>query len=258
MSYILDALKKAEEERRRGKGPDILAEPDGNQPGQRKHSLLYAVLILLVAAAGSAGWFMGREKTAVTQIQQPRMVAKQQPVQPAPAPPAAPIEQKIEQKPPQAPAREPAPQPKAPVADTRPASIEKSVPDKKIVVRRDIEARPAKERVTKNTDGNKLAPTSPFEEYQTEKAKPQHAKKTPIDHRIYAFSELPELVRKDLPSFVISTHVYSPEKSERLAAINGRIGREGQEVMPGVSVESITSDGAILRYQGYKFKVGLK
>jgi len=249
MSYILDALKKAEEERRKGKGPDIMSEPDGDQPASKRHALLYSVLILLVAAAGSAGWYLGHEKMSATQVEQPRVVYNQPPAMPAPV---------VEQTQPKAPAQEPASQPKAPLADTRVTSNEKPLPDKKIVPRPDRETKPAKDRPAKSADSGKLAPTSPFEEYQPEKNKTQIAKKTTIDKKIYAFNELPELVRKDLPSFVISTHVYSPEKSERLAAINGHIGREGQEIMPGVSVESITSDGAILRYQGYKFKVGLK
>jgi general secretion pathway protein B len=80
----------------------------------------------------------------------------------------------------------------------------------------------------------------------------------PPDNRIYAINELPESVRQGLPSLTISTHIYSPDKSERLAAINGQIGREGQEVMTGIMLESITPDGAILRYQGYKFRVNLK
>ena len=45
MSYILDALKKAEEERRRGKGPDILAEPDGYQPVPRKLQIVSACIL---------------------------------------------------------------------------------------------------------------------------------------------------------------------------------------------------------------------
>ena len=92
----------------------------------------------------------------------------------------------------------------------------------------------------------------------SEDIRPQPEKKVVPDNKIYAINELPEAVRQGLPSITISTHIYSSDKSERLSAINGHIGREGQEVMTGITLESITPDGVILRYQGYKFRIGLK
>jgi general secretion pathway protein B len=69
---------------------------------------------------------------------------------------------------------------------------------------------------------------------------------------------LPESVSKGLPAFAISTHIYSTEPTERLVSINGSIGREGNEIMPGIVLESVLPDGVILKRQGYRFRVGLR
>jgi general secretion pathway protein B len=103
-----------------------------------------------------------------------------------------------------------------------------------------------------------VAASKSSQDRSAEEIRPQPEKKTVPDNRIYTINELPEAVRQGLPSLTISTHIYSPDKSERLAAINGQIGREGQEIMTGILLESITPAGAILRYQGYKFSVGLR
>jgi general secretion pathway protein B len=77
-------------------------------------------------------------------------------------------------------------------------------------------------------------------------------------NKVVSLEELPDGLRKTLPAFKISTHVYGSDPEGRLVRINDRTLQEGQEVTPGVKVEEIIPSGAVLSYQGFRFKVGLK
>ncbi len=259
MSYILDALKKAEAERRRGKGPDIMTEPVVGRRAPERRPWVYAVLIVLAAAAGSAGWYLGHEKTAIqTPSASPVAQNYSAPVQHSSQPPQTQASGASEQAQPTPPAQIPAVRAKTP-SDTAPAMNQKKTasPDKKETdLPRD--SKKIKSGEPKMADASKLAPAKSAADHSAGEGGPRPEKKIIPDNRIYTFNELPESVRHDLPSLVISTHIYSPEKAERLAAINGHIGREGQEILPGVVLESIITAGAILRSQGYRFKIGLK
>jgi len=261
MSYILDALKKAEQERRRSKTPDIMTNPDGSGGSPKKSLWPYAVLIMLVASAGSLGWFFGHEKTDTAM----------------PIPPPVTPNYVV----PEHPQTELAVQPAAPLTETAPATQsittsaagqaakeEKSAStnntlgplnDKQTFSKSKAIQMPADSRATSaKIKPGPVARSKSSQDRAAEEVRPQTEKKTVPDNKIYAISELPDTVRQELPAITISTHIYSSDKSERLAAISGHIGREGQEVMTGIMLESITPDGVILRYQGYRFRVGLK
>ena len=63
MSYILDALRKAEQERKRCKAPDFMTEYEDREDKPGRRVWLYALLVFFVAAAGSAGGFSALRKT---------------------------------------------------------------------------------------------------------------------------------------------------------------------------------------------------
>lgn len=70
--------------------------------------------------------------------------------------------------------------------------------------------------------------------------------------------QLPLSVQKEVPEFHISAHVYFAKKTaSRLASINGKIVREGDDFVPDLKVEEITSDGVIFSYHKYLFHVPL-
>jgi general secretion pathway protein B len=261
MSYILDALKKAEQERRRGKAPDIMTTPEGSSSRQQKHLWPYAVLIMLVAAAGSVGWFFGHEKadtaTPIPLQGTQNYVVPVHPQTQVTAQPAAPLTEAA-----------PPTQPTTTSGGNQAEKEEKSTStnttlgplnDKRNLSKSQAMQQPAhsKGTSTKIKPGPVITSKS-SQDGVSEEIRPQPEKKMVPDNKIYAINELPEAVRQGLPSITISTHIYSSDKSERLSAINGHIGREGQEVITGITLESITPDGVILRYQGYKFRIGLK
>ena len=260
MSYILDALKKAEQERRHGQPPDIMTNPDRINPRPKKRLWPFAILILMVATAGSLGWFFGHEKTDTTKPLTPHdtqdYVVPVNPQTQAAQPTALPIEiPSINQPPITLMGSQPAKEEKSTSPDNAPVPLN----DKRNISKGHVSARPADSKgILTKKEPRPIATSKSSQDIADDSNRPQPEKATVPDNKIYAINDLPEAVRLGLPSFTISTHIYSSDKAERLAAINGHIGREGQEVMTGITLESITADGAILRYQGYKFRVGLK
>jgi general secretion pathway protein B len=64
---------------------------------------------------------------------------------------------------------------------------------------------------------------------------------------------LPKNVRKRLPDFVMTAHIYDRESSKRFVLINGIKTREGENSLEDITVEQILPDGAVLSYEGHKF-----
>jgi len=75
--------------------------------------------------------------------------------------------------------------------------------------------------------------------------------------KIWEFYELPESIKQDLPSFVISAHVYSTNPIQRSIVINNNFLEEGEYVLDGLILYEITPDGAIFNYQGTLFSYGV-
>ena len=251
MSYILDALKKAEQERKRGTTPDLMAEHEDTADKTQIKLWLYAVLVLLAAAAGSAGWFLGSDKHSLVSAkpQQTAQVVMNPTAQPQPPPPSA-VASSLENPPPAS---------QKQIAETTAAAKETVARTEKREADRKPEALTAKvDKDPKMKKADTATDNGRPSRATTEASDPADAKKHLPGNRIYSISELPDEIRQGLPALSISTHIYSSEKSERLAAINGHIGREGQEVLPGIALEAITSEGVVLRYQGFKFIVALK
>jgi len=69
------------------------------------------------------------------------------------------------------------------------------------------------------------------------------------------FSQLPTDVKKELPDITINGHIYSDQKSARIANINGYITREGDKVSSGLILDEITTAGVIFSYKEYRFRM---
>ncbi len=230
MSYILDALKKAEQERKRGTAPDLLDDHGYAPRGTKRRLWLYALLFFFVIAAGSLGWYLGHDEAPADSLPFQSSHSQAVPDIHAPQP------QQAAQQQPQS-----AQQPLVPGRNSVAADKER-LTDTGTTVKMAQPQRITKERLPA---------------LQAEQAGPASEIK-PDPNKIYSISELPESVSKALPAFAISTHIYSTEPTERLASINGNIGREGREIMPGIVLESVLPDGVILKHHGYRFRVILR
>jgi hypothetical protein len=76
------------------------------------------------------------------------------------------------------------------------------------------------------------------------------------DTRIYLVSELPTSLRRRIPPLHMSLHAYSKSGgSASMVRINDQMLREGAQLDGKIRLETITKDGAVFRYSGYRFLV---
>jgi len=221
MSYILDALRRADAERDRGRVPGLHAQPasgadDDDEPGGRGGMRWgYVTVVLGLSLIVVLAWLaFGRDKpieVVVTTAPPPPTPVVAPVVQAAPAPAPAPE-----------PVRAPAPAP-AVVAESEPAPPR---PQRKTP--------PAKRETARAA-----APASAAEEV-----------------RVYTVAELPDDVRRELPALSISGATYSESRSNRMLIVNGQLLHEGDLVAPNLRLEQIRLKSAVLRYKSYRYSIG--
>jgi len=69
-------------------------------------------------------------------------------------------------------------------------------------------------------------------------------------------SQLPSAQQAELPDLRIEGHIYDETPARRMVIINGQIGHEKQRLGNGLTIEEITTDGAILSHHGTAFHIG--
>ena len=218
MSYILDALRRADAQRERDPARGIHAQPvtlsvpaDHSGPGSRLWLVgmaLVAAAALLVAATWGSGWFARPAAPALAAATAPPLasVAK---AAPAVTPPASPLSPATEVLP----AAPPGPPPSA-------------LPPAR-------EAPKAAAAVTAYPPGPAAS----------------------AGERLPSLAELPADVQRDLPKLAITGGVYSPTPAQRLLIVNGQVLNEGAEAAPGVLLEQIRPKTAVLSFRGYRYGV---
>ena len=72
---------------------------------------------------------------------------------------------------------------------------------------------------------------------------------------IQTLLEVPEFVRDSFPALSFETHIYSSEPADRRVMINGKMAVEGMRVSSGVMLEEITEDGVVVLFKGYRIAV---
>jgi general secretion pathway protein B len=229
MSFILDALKKSENERQRHSGPALfevkVATP---RPGLPLWAV--ALALLLVVNIGVVIWLVLRKPASVAQTVPAAMAAI-----PAPAP--TPIQ--VAQAPP--PAAAPAP------ASQQPSAVESQAPDA---------SAPAQSAplAQSDDDGEPLNPDDYEPAAEPSAGAPStHAGNVtrgtteglPTYDQVAAGGSVPEL-RLDM-------HVYSAKPQDRFVFLNMQRLREGESLPNGVHVERITPGGVVLSHGGTRF-----
>lgn len=221
MSYILDALRRADAERERGEVPGLQSQQqhaaldDEEAAPARSRWMLAAIAALVVALAAAIGWnFVGGEPPRSPTV----AAVAPTPVTVTPSPAAA-----VAAAPPVVVVAPPAPQPPI-VANARPA-----------------EPRPAVRRVPASSPSPaplsaKAAPASP-------------------ETRIYARAELPAEVQRELPQVAIGGASYSNDAASRMVIINGLVFHEGDKIANGLVLEKIKLKAAVLAYKGWRYQV---
>lgn len=67
--------------------------------------------------------------------------------------------------------------------------------------------------------------------------------------------ELPADIQRSLPPIVVSGTVYSSDPAQRMLVVNGELWHEGDQIRPELVLEQIRRRDAVLRYRGLRFTV---
>lgn len=256
MSYILDALKKSQQERELGQVPNLFSQQAARQR-RRKLWLMMLLGMLVAFIAGAAVLYTLLPKllpqeipaetvsqaqpptnTAVANNEQPAATAGQtttqaeQPVRPAPTQPLPTA--KLPPKP-------------APVAVTVPdtAQADEDVPDENLTDRQ-AEIAAMKKRAQE----------------MKSKPLPQTAINQPAPARSEApvkkldLADLPPDLRAKVPSLNVLMIYADPDPSRSFAIVNGSKMRQGDSTIEGVRLEQIQAEGLLMSVGGQEFWKG--
>jgi len=259
MSYILEALRRAETEReRKRRVPGLHAQPvpvvSAEEPGARRSKAS-----LWVVAGISAGvllpllWQSWPSNPAPEEAEGARVavagsVAPHGAAAAVDAPPAVPASAAT-------PASEPAPtqptQAAAPARQTThttPKAAAKRDPTR--TEPKPAARAPAKAAVTDATT--------------THAAPGQSARPTPAtapapasapEPRLRSLAELPEELRRGVPPLAFGGSVYSAIAAQRMVIFNGQVLREGDAVTDDLLLEQIRPRSAVMRLHGQRFEI---
>ena len=80
-------------------------------------------------------------------------------------------------------------------------------------------------------------------------------KEKDVEEPLQNYLELPFMIKQKLPPLKISLHYYNSTPARRLARINGRILHESDSIDNKLTVEEITPTSVILNYEGELFEL---
>ena len=239
MSYILDALRKSEQQRR----PGAASRPSGavhsiSIPMQGGGWLL-VIGIILLAGILAAAFFFWRNTVNSAAVLTPEAA----PVSTAPAVETLPATTtgKI--------AATPAAAITAPASNAEHASAVGDLADE---ARVPAHAKPkikAKAKQNIKSPAAKAVTTSALAPQKNIPATPIASDHTPL------LQQMPQEFQRALPPLAVSIHVYSQDASQRILFINNREYHVGDKINGTVRVEEIVPDGTVLSYQGERFKI---
>lgn len=232
MSYILDALRRADSERERGSVPGLhtqsvsMPQADDSTP-RGARPWLWLVAGSLPLLLGALAWFLLGRQT---------LPADRTPLASAsavPAPVALPTESAT---------------PLSPAASSSALAVPLPKPVPSV---RKPALRPAPGVV--NAKGPKAS--AKVQAAASAAASAASAPALAKDARIYTLNELPDEVRKDLPALQIGGAMYSQTAANRMLIVNGQLFHEGDTLAPGLTLEQIKLRSAVLRLKGYRYGI---
>lgn len=224
MSYILDALKKSDQERQQGVPPHLHSDhgypPSFNDSSRYSHRLVIGGIVAISLLLGGGGVYL------FNQFQQPVQLPTAK-VMPTP-PPSTP---KLEVQQP-----ETVPEPVVTVIDTPPETLETLTSPVKIP-----------------RDKSKIL----FTPYADTEVEQEYTLAKPPDppSPLPLLKELPASLRTQIPRFSFAGHTYSQDPDQRMIIINNNISREGDRIDLNTRLKEITWEGVIIDFKGIQFRI---
>ena len=259
MSYILDALRRADSERERGAIPGLHARPlpFGSSSGLHGRDVKRWVWIGVgvlgaVVCVVAWNWLFAPVSPDPAQV----VAAPPAPVATAPAPVAA-----ARAALPSIPSVATAVAAQAPVNAARQTRTERSAPASRPApervapppARREQAAAPA---ATGTESPVAAAPAAAAVQSRTLAAPAPAAPPVPEpSDRVHAIAELPEGIRRELPQLAIGGSMYSENAANRMLIVNGQLLQEGAQLAPDLLLQQIKPRAAVLSYKGYRYEI---
>ncbi|UUZ75680.1 general secretion pathway protein GspB [Polaromonas sp. P1(28)-13] len=227
MSYILDALRKADAQRERDPARGIHAQPVHASPlarpeGQQTRLWLWGTAAIGAGLLAVAAWQLAGPTAPPVAVSVAPPIAYS-PVAGAGTPPAPAVT---------IPLSAPMAAPALPATEVLPAAPAPAAP----VAPAPAPIREARKPVSA------LVASSPLPA-------------TAASNRVLSVNELPADVQRELPKLAISGGVYSDNPAQRMLIVNGQVLGEGAEPAPGVLLEQIRAKTAVLKFRGYRYAV---
>jgi general secretion pathway protein B len=248
MSYILDALKKADSERQHGKAPNIYSNQSSSNTLEQEESswhkpvvwILVAVVIALLAVILLFNSWP-RPQPAVIVVP-----AQATPAPATPAAPASPATQNVPAVPIQVaasaqPAQSSAPSVAIPAAPAEPVKLQPS-PQLSTAV--------AKEKHEKHREHTAVSAS-----HVTKKDESAKDADLAIETVSTTLRDLPLNIQNEIPTVTVGGYIYSSKKEDCQLLINKQLLREGEQVAPGLKLERMMPHSAILNYKGYRYRI---
>lgn len=234
MSYILDALKKSEQERGQGNIPDVQTVHSSSLSyrNDKKAYWPYILIIAVILNLLAITYFIinkeknvdtkvaAQDNTSTAQTTTENNTAAKDTVPPTPTTSV------VDDNKSKAIAE--------PQADTAVTADDKNI----------VPASPPVKATSNNTQAVVKAPVTNTRPETTVKSS---------GTEIVDFHDLSESTKQQLPAIIISAHVYSSNPLQRSVVINNNFTEEGEYVLDGLILHEITSDGVVFNYQGTLF-----
>jgi len=257
MSYILEALKKAQAERQLGNAPTIHAPQPAQASaaagdglaGSRKPLLFGIGAGVIVALAGAALLWHRTPALQVAQAPQAAAAGSSSTSSSAPAPtsappapmpvPAAPAGGASATLAVRAPESLPPPMPAAArAADTHPA----------------VPAAPAPP-LTRTAPGADARSVTPMAAAPAPVAAQALAAPAAPEDSLPSLQQLPESIRAQIPRVSFGGYMYSANPADRLVLVDKGLRHEGEEVGPGLVLEKLLPHAAVMNFRGVRYRV---
>lgn len=270
MSYILEALKKADaaREREREAVPGLHSRhdhalPDDTEDRSEPAAAQSARTPWLVGGiaggvviAGALFWLLGRSGVDAPNAGPSRPMPLQGQVgeaPPMPAPPAQPARDPVLAQPvnpaqtPPIQAQAPLPTPVRSVAPPEPVAQVSPAPGQRTRAATGIQPAPAPTPASAATPITRnQAAVDPL------RVDPALREPGP---KVVSIQELPDDIRRELPQLSVGGAMHSDVAANRMLVLNGGVFREGDQPAPGVVLEEIRLKSAVLRYKGHRYSI---